>query len=42
VADGESDTVGVEELHRSLLARWNAHDATGFAALFEPEGHSVG
>jgi uncharacterized protein (TIGR02246 family) len=25
-----------------LLERWNKRDSAGFAALFEPQGHSVG
>jgi hypothetical protein len=33
---------GPEQLHRVLLERWNKRDSAGFAALFEPEGHSVG
>jgi uncharacterized protein (TIGR02246 family) len=37
-----TDASGVEELHRTLLERWNARDAQGFAALFEDEGHSIG
>src|SRR5215207_7575362 len=37
-----ADPSGVEELYRILLERWNAHDAQGFAALFEDEGHSIG
>lgn len=31
-----------EELYRKLLARWNAQDAAGFAALFIEDAHVVG
>jgi uncharacterized protein (TIGR02246 family) len=31
-----------EQLYQALLERWNERDAAGMAALFEPEGHSVG
>jgi uncharacterized protein (TIGR02246 family) len=36
------DAAGPEQLHGILLERWNERDPAGFAALFEPEGHSVG
>lgn len=36
------DAAGPEQLHGILLERWNKRDPAGFAALFEPEGHSVG
>src|SRR5215218_4282829 len=35
-------TRAVEQLYRMLIERWNARDPTGFAALFEPDGHSIG
>lgn len=31
-----------EKLYRELLARWNAQDAAGFAALFIEDAHVVG
>jgi uncharacterized protein (TIGR02246 family) len=31
-----------EELYAALIECWNARDATGFAALFEEEGHCIG
>lgn len=33
---------GPEALYWALLERWNASDASGFAALFEDEGHTIG
>jgi uncharacterized protein (TIGR02246 family) len=36
----EADTP--EQLYWTLLGRWNARDASGFAALFEDEGHTIG
>ena len=36
------DAAGPEQLYLKLLERWNARDAAGFAAQFEPEGHSIG
>jgi uncharacterized protein (TIGR02246 family) len=36
------DTAGPEQPYWMLLERWNARDAAGFAALFEPDGHSIG
>jgi uncharacterized protein (TIGR02246 family) len=41
MARPEIETADVEELYRKLHDRWNAHDAEGFAALFEA-GHSIG
>jgi uncharacterized protein (TIGR02246 family) len=37
---GKADTP--EQLYWTLLERWNARDASGFAALFEDEGHTIG
>ena len=42
MAEDELDTDTPERLYRTLLERWNARDAAGFAALFEAEGHSIG
>jgi uncharacterized protein (TIGR02246 family) len=36
------DQAAVERVYRTLLERWNARDAGGFARLFEDDGHSVG
>jgi uncharacterized protein (TIGR02246 family) len=36
------NATGLEELYRELHDRWNARDASGFAALFEEEGHVIG
>lgn len=32
----------VEPLYRQLLDAWNSRDAAAFAALFTPDGHSIG
>jgi uncharacterized protein (TIGR02246 family) len=36
------EAVTPEQLYWTLLGRWNARDASGFAALFEDEGHTIG
>jgi uncharacterized protein (TIGR02246 family) len=32
----------IERLYRNLLEAWNRRDAAAFAALFRPDGHSIG
>jgi uncharacterized protein (TIGR02246 family) len=36
------DGPGPEALYWALLERWDVSDASGFAALFEDEGHTIG
>src|SRR5215213_5201004 len=42
ITDPERDIAAVGELYQSLLKHWNARDAAGFAALFQPGGSMVG
>jgi uncharacterized protein (TIGR02246 family) len=37
-----AESAGPEELYRQLHERWNARDASGFAALFADDGHVIG
>jgi uncharacterized protein (TIGR02246 family) len=42
VAEPEDAHNKVEALYRTLHDSWNARDASGFAALFEDDGHVIG